>query len=64
MTGAITGAEMIKWIQDNQAENLKIYACDDGCGLYPVCAIDIVTNDHHKYPKEETYVVLDECVCK
>lgn len=56
----MTGVDLIKWIQDNHAENLNVYACDDGCALYPVNKADIVTDDHDKYPKDETYILLDE----
>ena len=56
----MTGADLIKWIQDNHAENLEVYAMDDGCGLYNVHECKLVTDDHYKWPQEETYILLDE----
>ena len=59
-TDIMTGQDLIDWIHENKAEDLSIYAMDDGCGLYPVNVAEIVEHDNHKYPKEYTYVVLDE----
>lgn len=59
MTGTMTGAEMIKWIQDNHAEDLEICAVDDGCGIYPVNKADVVTDNRYGDGVIVTYVKLD-----
>ena len=37
----MTGAELIKWIQDNHAEELEVWATDDICDSYRVNTVSI-----------------------
>ena len=54
----MTGADLKKWIDDNNAQDLEIWATDDGCGLYPVNKATIETDE--AWRKEYTYIRLDE----
>ena len=56
----MTGAELIKWIQDNHAEEIQVWATDDGCGIYPVNKATIVTDDRYGDGVIATYIKLDE----
>ena len=56
----MTGADLIKWIQDSKAEDIQIWATDDGCGIYPVNRASIVTDDRCGDGVIATYIKLDE----
>lgn len=56
----MTGAELIKWIQDNHAEDSQIWAAYDGCGIYPVSGANIVTDDRYGDGVIATYIKLYE----
>lgn len=50
----MTGSELKKQIEENHAENLEIWAMDDGCGIYPVNKVNV------KEIQGKTVVILDE----
>lgn len=50
----MTGSELKKQIDENQAEDLEIWAMDDGCGIYPVNKANV------KEIKGKTVILLDE----
>ena len=51
----MTGADLIKWIQENKAEKLEIYAQSDYC-IYPVRRVTMVESED----SGKKYVVIDE----
>ena len=56
----MTGADLIKWIQDSKAEDIQIWATDDGCGVYPVNSASVVTDDRCGDGIKAAYIRLDE----
>lgn len=56
----MTGKDLIKWIQDNHAEDIQIWATDDGCGIYPVNSASVVTDDRYGDGVTAAYIRLDE----
>ena len=43
----MTGAELIKWIQDNHAENMHVMDSDDYCDCYYVSEVNIKDRVHN-----------------
>ena len=50
----MTGSELKKQIEENHAEDLEIWAMDDGCGIYPVNKVIV------KEIQGKTVILLDE----
>ena len=52
----MTGAELIKWIQDNHAENMHVMASDDYCDCYFISEASIKDHVHNHNIKKVIFL--------
>lgn len=50
------GADLIKWIQDNHAEDMTVMASDDYCDCYYISEVSIKDHVHNDNIKKVIYL--------